>query len=269
MQGSPLSIDYGGIVGRRIIELHVWAVRQGLLGIAAAELFDGFCRRLIAAGVPLWRGYAAMRTLHPQWGGYTYTWRRELDAIEPEQIERGEDYEESVSNSPFGHLINESIAQSGGASWRHLRRRLAGPAARLDFPILEQLAAAGATDYFAEVVRFGAKGDASRGTGIGYSFATDRSQGFDEDNLRLLQAVLPIVSLAMMSHASHIIASGLLQAYLGGDAGQRSMPARCSAARSRASAPCCGSPTCGGLRSSPTARRGWRSSHCSMKCSRR
>ena len=37
----------------------------------------------------------------------------------------------------------------------------------------------------------------------------------------LLQAVLPAVSLAMMTHAGHTIASGLLGAYLGGDAGRR------------------------------------------------
>jgi adenylate cyclase len=37
----------------------------------------------------------------------------------------------------------------------------------------------------------------------------------------LIQAVLPAVSLAIMSDAGHTIASGLLAAYLGGDAGSR------------------------------------------------
>jgi adenylate cyclase len=37
----------------------------------------------------------------------------------------------------------------------------------------------------------------------------------------LLKAVLPVVSLAMMTHAGHTIASGLLGAYLGEDAGRR------------------------------------------------
>jgi adenylate cyclase len=66
----PISFD--GPLGRRIIDVHVWAVRQGLLGAAGEEVFGGFCQRLIDTGVPLWRGYAAMRTLHPQWGGYGY-----------------------------------------------------------------------------------------------------------------------------------------------------------------------------------------------------
>src|SRR6516162_3084453 len=100
---EPRPISYDAPLGRRIIDLHVWAVRQGLLGAAAAELFDGFCRRLIEAGVPLWRSYAAMRTLHPQWGGYGYTWRRDLNAIEPEQYEHGEG--RNWAASPFAYLL--------------------------------------------------------------------------------------------------------------------------------------------------------------------
>src|SRR5207244_4348598 len=41
------------------------------------------------------------------------------------------------------------------------------------------------------------------------------------DDLALLPAVLPAASLAMMTYANHTIASGLLAAYLGADAGRR------------------------------------------------
>jgi adenylate cyclase len=216
----PLSFD--GPLGRQIVELHTWVVREGINGVAAAALFDSLCQRLVIAGVPLWRGFVGMPTLHPQLGGYSYTWRRDLSAIEPAQFGRGDEYDEILQNSPFGHLIRqmENSTQESDP-WLYLRRRLAGPERRLDFPILKELAAAGASDYFAEVVRFGADGDPSHGTGIGYSFATDRPGGFRDDDLVLLQAVLPAVSLAMMTHAGHTIASGLLGAYLGGDAGGR------------------------------------------------
>ncbi len=216
----PLSYD--APLGRRIVDLHVWAVGEGLRGAAAAALFDGLCRHLVAAGVPVWRAFAGMRTLHPQWGGYGYTWWRDRDAVEPQQFVRGARYEETVLNSPIGHLLRQAEASTGeGEPWLTLRRRLAGPEAQCDFPLLEELAAAGATGYFAEIVRFGAEGDASRGSGIGYSFATDRPEGFCDDDLVLLKAVLPVVSLAMMAHAGHTIASGLLAAYLGADAGRR------------------------------------------------
>jgi adenylate cyclase len=220
MPSRPRSFD--GPLGQKIIELHVWAVGEGLRGVDASSLFDGLCQRLVGAGVPLWRGFAGMRTLHPQWAGYTYTWRRDLNAIQPVQFERSNEYEQEVLNSPFTYLWRQAEASPGeGDPWRHLRRRLAGPEAQLDFPILDGLAAAGATDYFAEAVRFGRDGDPSLGMGIGYSFATDRPGGFHDDDLVLLKAVLPVVSLAMMTHAGHTIASGLLEAYLGGDAGRR------------------------------------------------
>jgi len=220
--GPLRPISYDGPLGRQIIELHVWAVREGLRGTAADELFDGFCQRLVTARVPLWRGFAGMRTLHPQWAGYTYTWRRDLNAIQPVQFERSDEYEQEVLNSPFTYLSRQAKTSAAeGDPWLHLRRRLAGPEAGLDFPLLEGLAAAGATDYFAEIFRFGVDGDPSRGIGVGYSFATDRPEGFRDDDLVLLKAVLPAVSLAMMTHAGHTIASGLLEAYLGGDAGRR------------------------------------------------
>jgi adenylate cyclase len=138
------------------------------------------------------------------------------------QFERGDEYEREVLDSPFGYLMRQAEISAGdGDPWLYLRRRLVGANAQLDFPNLKGHAAAGATDYFAEVVRFGADGDPSRGTGIGYSFATDRPEGFSDNDLVLLKAVLPVVSLATMAHAGHTIASGLLAAYLGGDAGRR------------------------------------------------
>src|ERR1700730_16713738 len=178
----PLSFD--GPLGQKIIELHVWAVGEGLRGADAAALFDGLCRRLVSAGVPLWRAFAGMRTLHPQWGGYGYIWWRDLNAIQPRQFERGDEYEQDILNSPIGHLIRLGETRLASASaepadpWLHLRRRLTGAEAQLDFPLLQELADAGATDYFAEVVRFGANADPSRGTGIGYTFTTDRPEGF-------------------------------------------------------------------------------------------
>ena len=217
---EPRPISFDAPLGRRIIDLHVWAVRQGLLGTAAEELLAGFCRRLTDAGVPLWRGSAAMRTLHPQWGGYVYSWQREQDAIELQQFGRTDG--PAWLRSPFAYLLRQANTGTGAQEpGLHLRRHLTGPDAQLDFPVLEKFAAEGGSDYFAEIARFGAEDDLSHGTGIAYSFATDRPAGFHDDDLALLKAALPALSLAMMSYAGHTIASSLLAAYLGDDAGRR------------------------------------------------
>jgi adenylate cyclase len=121
----------------RITELHLWAVREGLRRAPAATLFEDFCQRLAAAGVPLLRAFVGMRTLHPQWGGYTYTWRRGRDLVDPSRRERGEEYDQDLRDSPFFYLLN--TARTRDLPLR-LRRRLAGRGAQRDFPILEKLA---------------------------------------------------------------------------------------------------------------------------------
>jgi len=215
----PLPIrTFDDALGRRIVDTHIWAVREGLRGAAAYDLFDGFCQRLVINGAALWRAHTAMETLHPQWNGYGYTWRRDLNAIQPEQYGFADAGLSEWLMSPFYDLMRRARE---GEENPHMRRRLeAGPDQR-DFPILGELFAAGATDYFSQLFVFGITGDRSQGSGIVYSFATDRKGGFSEDDTILLQATLPALSLAMKSDAGRVIASGLLGTYLGEDAGRR------------------------------------------------
>src|SRR5262245_36326448 len=218
-QRAPHVLSLDPALAREIVDVHIWALRQGLAGADIETLFDGFCQRLVIAGVPLWRGFVAMRTLHPQWGGYTYIWRRDKNAIAHDRFERsviGQD----PQASPILYLVDQSRLP-GAEGVASVRRRLAGPHAQLDFELLKEFAASGATDYFAQFLRFGPEGDPSHGYGNVYSFQTDAPDGFADHHLTLLQAVLPAVSLAVMSKAGHTIARSLLEAYLGGDAGRR------------------------------------------------
>ena len=202
----------------RITELHLWAVREGLRRAPAAAVFEDFCRRVAAAGVPLWRAFVGMRTLHPQWAGYTYTWWRDRDVVDPSPREHGEAYDQDLRESPYTYLRDTAI---GGGVPQRLRRRLAGSGARHDFAVLEQLAIAGGTDYLAELIPVGMATEAFPDSGLGFSFATDHPEGFSDDDLHLIEAVLPAVSLAIVSDAEHTMAAGLLAAYLGSDAGRR------------------------------------------------
>ena len=100
--------DFDAPAGRRIVDIHVWAVREGLRGTEPATLFMGLCQRLVDAGVPVWRAFAGTRTLHPQWAGYSYTWWRDGGGIEPTQFPRGDHYEQIVADSVFGYLRRKS-----------------------------------------------------------------------------------------------------------------------------------------------------------------
>src|SRR5580693_2416670 len=99
---------FDDVLGRRIIETHIWAVREGLRGATGYDLFDGFCQRLVINGIPLWRGYAGLETLHPQWQGYGYTWRRDLNAIQPEHYDRDGVGESKWLRSPLYDLIRRA-----------------------------------------------------------------------------------------------------------------------------------------------------------------
>ncbi len=222
----PFAIaDLDSALAQRIVDIHIWAVQEGLRGAAAPELFDGYCQRLVVNGTPLWRAHSAMETLHPQWQGYGVTWRRDLNAIAPESYAHGEFEDAMWVQSPFFALIERAQAGEPNPSMR--RRLSAGPQER-DFPVLQDFFADGATDYAAWLFVYGEPigagqglGDRSQGSGSVYSFATDRDTGFSDDDMTLLEATLPALSLAMKTHAGHVIASGLLKTYLGSDAGGR------------------------------------------------
>ena len=125
---QPLPQSFDDPLGRKIIELHVWSVGEGLRGKEAALLFDGLCQRLVIAGVPLWRAFAGMRTLHPQWGGYAYTWWRDRGIEQPMQFARGNQYEQELEASPFAHLRRQANEQGDGRGpLLHLRRQQRDP----------------------------------------------------------------------------------------------------------------------------------------------
>jgi adenylate cyclase len=209
---------FDGRLGRAVIDTYIWAVNEGLRGTGAYDLFDGYCQRLVVHGVPLWRAHAAMETLHPQWSGYGYTWRRDLNAIQPEQYVRSDLVGEQWQSSPMYDLICR--ARSGEAN-PAMRRRLEAGAQERDFPVLNEFFAAGATDYLAQLYTFGKDGDPSHGTGVVYSFAANRRGGFDDDSTALIQATLPGLSLAIKADAGYVIASSLLRTYLGEEPGRR------------------------------------------------
>ena len=201
----------------RITELHLWAVREGLRRAPAAILFEEFCNRLVAAGVPLWRAFVECRTCNGRL--YLHMVAREWDR-EAGEIRRRDRSAQNMQASLFGPSARGGAELRGSALAACVPADL-GSETLLDFTALEELAVAGGTDYFAELIPVGMVTEAFPDSGIGYSFATDHPEGFGDDDLRLIQAVLPPVSLAIVSDAEHTISAGLLAAYLGSDAGRR------------------------------------------------
>ena len=72
---------------REIYAISDWLVQQGLLRADVPTLLGGYCERLVAAGVPIWRGYLSALTLHPRVRGVGCSWRPE-EGAQGEQIGR-------------------------------------------------------------------------------------------------------------------------------------------------------------------------------------
>ena len=254
-------------LGRRIVDTHIWAVREGLRGADAYHLFDGYCQRLVIDGIAavagacgdgdaasaverLWLHLAARSQRHR--ARELRPWRRGMSR--------------SGSRAPSTRSCSapapaRTTPACAGAS-RH------GPEER-DFPILEEFFALGATDYLAQLFVYGEMGDRSQGTGIVYSFTTDRKGGFSDDDTTLVQATLPALVAGDEGpcRPCHRLGPARRLSRRGRRSGA-SMPARSCAVRSTICAPCSGTRTSAASRRSATRRRVPSSSNCSTKCSR-
>ena len=185
-----------------------WLVHDAWMSKSSRDLVSRFSDSMIAAGFPLWRLRLLVRTLNPLLFALIYTWRREDDDVTVFEISHEILQSEKYRNSPFALVINGE----GG-----VRRRLEGPNAHLDFPILEDLVAEGATDYVAMPLRF------SDGQLNILTLVSDRPGGFSTEELGQIYEILPTLSRLFESHAVRLSSSTLLRTYLGSDAGQRVM----------------------------------------------
>ena len=191
-----------------------WVADAGLAGLPVDRLIDGFCERLCDAGIRLARGNVSFSRLHPLIRAENRTWTRGRGA------EAASFAHENVDNvawraSPFFHMLSTASAR--------LRRRLAGPEARLDFPVLKEFAAQGLTDWYGTAFGFDdtPPGVEVPANGMVASWATDRAAGFTTAEIETLERVLPAFALAVKAVTAVSTGNVLLSTYLGADAAQR------------------------------------------------
>jgi adenylate cyclase len=170
------------------------------------EEFDEFAWRMLAAGFPLLRTTFHLRTLHPQYLGATFVWWRTT----------GQTVQTFVTHEAqdlYGHEDNP--VRRVLADGETLRRRVNVADDELDFPILLDLKAAGATDYFALPVK------SSFGTNYMVTYVTDRIGGFTAQEISDLKRVTRRLPLLADLRNHRRIASNILNAYLGPKTGPK------------------------------------------------
>ncbi|HUK07175.1 MAG TPA: adenylate/guanylate cyclase domain-containing protein [Stellaceae bacterium] len=173
---------------------------------SASRAFDEFAWRLLAAGLPVLRVTLHAGTLHPQYLGATYTWWRT---------------EARTTVVMVSHELHDLIpydenpvlrVREGGET---LRRPLEGENPTLDFTVLRELRAVGATDYLA------LPAPSAFGGHYVVTFVSDRPGGFGADEVAILTRAAQRLALLANMHSQRFIASNLLAAYLGPKTGPR------------------------------------------------
>jgi adenylate cyclase len=168
--------------------------------------FDEFAWRMLAAGFPLLRATLQLRTLHPQYLGANFVWWRTTGRTVLRLVTH-------EVQDMYGHEDNpvRRVLVAGET----VRRRLDVADHALDFPILLDLKAEGATDYFALPVK------SSFGTNHMVTYVTDRNGGFTTQEIadltRLSQRLATLADL----RSQRRIVSNILDAYLGPKTGPK------------------------------------------------
>jgi adenylate cyclase len=193
-----------------------WLAQAGLQNLEADRILQGFCEKAAAAGIPIARGHCSFGTVHPQVRAFAYTWLRSKGIADTMAIEHVQEEREAWVQSPFRRMVDEREP--------YMRRRLVGPDAKFDFPVLKEFQKEGATDWVGAAFPFGwevAEGPGGVTAGVITSWVTDAPGGFSDAQLAALRQVLPGFALAIQSCATYAMARAILEAYLGQDAGKR------------------------------------------------
>jgi len=195
-------------------DIVAWTVSVGLDGLCQADLTAGYCERVVQAGVPLWRASIGADTLHPLIDAQGHRWLAG-EGVREEFYSRASTPEddEQWRHSPWHWLIENG-------EWQ-MRRRLAVGEGANEFPLLAGLAAQGATDYWARIVKFGNRASIGETRGMATSWSTCNPGGFAERDLALIDATLPAFALAYKATMAIDTARVLVTTYLGRNAAER------------------------------------------------
>jgi adenylate cyclase len=192
-----------------------WLVRQGLTGLPENDLVRGFCERCRAGGLDLSRGLVFIDTLHPIFEGRGFRWN-EAETNESDVFEYGStstgDAAQNWRRSIFHHMLERDHDE--------MRIDLAD-CAKLDFSMIDELAAKGHKHLVGFVHRFGEAGTMGQMDCFYSYWLTRRDDGFHEQDLAALRDLVPVLGLAIESAAQVDIARTLGRVYLGRDASEQ------------------------------------------------
>ena len=201
-----------------VADIDAWLTERGLGGASQEDLLEGYCSRLVSEGLPIQRVHVAQNALHPQFGGIGFDWYKDTGVIR-EHYEHHDTTGERWLRSPLYHMMVEKLTS--------LRLRVDDPRVHSKFPIIDDLFAKGATDYFACSMPFvfveeiDSIDPNNPPEGLMISWTCDQEGGFADAEIGVLTDLMPPLGLALKASSDRQMAEDLLKVYLGADAGAR------------------------------------------------
>ena len=206
---------------------HQWLLEEGRASEDLAELLNGFCLFLNKLGFQIRRSTMALGTLHPQTEALRYVWYD--SSLDPGPFPAPSLFYREIHQLP-GHTIDEThlsfgcrdnpvyraspfyqVDQDGKAL--HLKINPIGE--EQAYPLMEELAKLGCTDYFCRRFSKMENDDAM------ISLVTDSPSGFSGEQLTQLAEWLPYVGLIKDLHRAEVVNRTLLDVYLGHNPGEK------------------------------------------------
>src|SRR5262249_22139359 len=170
---NPVMVD--------VREVTAWLIDGARDAMAPEAVVAEMCARLTACGLPLWRVNVFVATLHPDLMGSRLRW-------EPGKPLEGNEAPIAMRSSEMYLPSPVLLARQPGGS---LRPGLRAPDCPLDFPVLEELKAEGATDYLISPLPF------IGGETHAISWTTRAPAGFSAAEIAALEAVaVPLARVA-------------------------------------------------------------------------
>ena len=165
---------------------------------------------LCAAGVPIARMAAFVTTLHPSVLGRSFRWSPEA-GIEVGEIAHGSFRQTSFTKSPISDIINGK---------REVRGHLDKPEEAKRYPVFEEFAAKGFTDYLGLPLLF------TSGEVHSVTFTTKAPAGFSDADVAAMRRVVRPLARVGEILALRRVASTLLSTYVGHNTGDRILAGR-------------------------------------------
>lgn len=179
-----------------------WIIEQGITSEHIGDLITGLCERLIADGFPIWRASIRMPSIHPMYRGVSANFARGAATI-LEAAEHGSETERSFEKTPTFYLLSRD--EKAG------RWNLANDEG-LNYTELNEFAQAGGTDHVIRIFEF-PKEVALRGLAV--SLTSDAPGGFSDEQLAVIEQLLPALGLAAYRVAASKTATDILAVYTG------------------------------------------------------